>query len=301
MDIQKKVLNASTIEDVEILRNEFNTLCESRIEKLNFLNRLGDISSFSELKTIFESMAPSLLSTKDGRNCIKSFLKTINENQSLQTAYLLNENIVNCSYNGDKKSFLIESLSLAKDVNKKDFLKGIISLQKCLMEGVSVLNNEDIKAINLAINEVNLNKEMGETLDNLTFNPKRMSNLLEFNKAIDKLVPFMEEIASIRNNVEVLGETSEEILNRINEEESRENLELFKTLIESEDKESVFEDYKSNCMSAIRKAIRENKSDEAVSTKLTNILEKVENKKYNIASYGADIASFMELENLVNE
>lgn len=301
MDIQKKVLNASTIEDVEILRNEFNTLCESRIEKLNFLNRLGDISSFSELKTIFESMAPSLLSTKDGRNCIKSFLKTINENQSLQTAYLLNENIVNCSYNGDKKSFLIESLSLAKDVNKKDFLKGIISLQKCLMEGVSVLNNEDIKAINLAINEVNLNKEMGETLDNLTFNPKRMSNLLEFNKAIDKLVPFMEEIASIRNNVEVLGETSEEILNRINEEESRENLELLKTLIESEDKESVFEDYKSNCMSAIRKAIRENKSDEAVSTKLTNILEKVENKKYNIASYGADIASFMELENLVNE
>lgn len=301
MDIQKKVLNASTIEDVEILRNEFNTLCESRIEKLNFLNRLGDISSFSELKTIFESMAPSLLSTKDGRNCIKSFLKTINENQSLQTAYLLNENIVNCSYDGDKKSFLIESLSLAKDVNKKDFLKGIISLQKCLMESVSVLNNEDIKAINLAINEVNLNKEMGETLDNLTFNPKRMSNLLEFNKAIDKLVPFMEEIASIRNNVEVLGETSEEILNRINEEESRENLELLKTLIESEDKESVFEDYKSNCMSAIRKAIRENKSDEAVSTKLTNILEKVENKKYNIASYGADIASFMELENLVNE
>lgn len=301
MDIQKKVLNASTIEDVEILRNEFNTLCESRIEKLNFLNRLGNISSFSELKTIFESMAPSLLSTKDGRNCIKSFLKTINENQSLQTAYLLNENIVNCSYDGDKKSFLIESLSLAKDVNKKDFLKGIISLQKCLMEGVSVLNNEDIKAINLAINEVNLNKEMGETLDNLTFNPKRMSNLLEFNKAIDKLVPFMEEIASIRNNVEVLGETSEEILNRINEEESKENLELLKTLIESEDKESVFEDYKSNCMSAIRKAIRENKSDEAVSTKLTNILEKVENKKYNIASYGADIASFIELENLVNE
>lgn len=301
MDIQKRIFNATTIEEINTIKNEFNRLCESRVEKLNLLNRISEISSFGELKTIFESIAPSLFASAYGRNCIKRFVNTINENKTLQTMYLLNENIAHCSYDGDKKAFLTESLSLAKEINKKDFLKGIVALQENLIKGVAILTTEDIKAINNAINEINLNKEMSETLDNLALNPKRMSNLLEFNQAIDKLVPFMETIAKSRNDNKVLGESVADILKRINEEESKDNIELFKNLFEAEDKESIFEEYKDNCTRAIRKAIRENKDDDVVSTKLNTILEKVENKTYNIASYGADIASFMELENVVNE
>lgn len=301
MDIQKRIFNATTIEEINTIKSEFNRLCEIRVEKLNLLNRISEISSFGELKTIFEAIAPSLFASAYGRNCIKKFVNTINENKTLQTMYLLNENIAHCSYDGDKKAFLTESLSLAKEINKKDFLKGIVALQENLIRGVAILTTEDIKAINNAINEINLNKEMSETLDNLALNPKRMSNLLEFNQAIDKLVPFMETIAKSRNDNKILGESVEDILKRINEEESKDNIELFKNLFEAEDKESIFEEYKDNCIRAIRKAIRENKSDDVISNKLSNILEKVENKKYNIESYGADIASFMELENVVNE
>ena len=301
MDIQKRIFNATTIEEIDTIKNEFNRLCETRVEKLNLLNRISEISSFGELKTIFEAIAPSLFASAYGRNCIKRFVNTINENKTLQTMYLLNENIAHCSYDGDKKAFLTESLSLAKEINKKDFLKGIVALQENLIKSVAILTTEDIKAINNAINEINLNKEMSETLDNLALNPKRMSNLLEFNQAIDKLVPFMETIAKSRNDNKVLGESVADILKRINEEESKDNIELFKNLFEAEDKESIFEEYKDNCTRAIRKAIRENKDDDVVSTKLNTILEKVENKTYNIASYGADIASFMELENVVNE
>ena len=301
MDIQKRIFNATTIEEINTIKSEFNRLCEIRVEKLNLLNRISEISSFGELKTIFEAIAPSLFASAYGRNCIKKFVNTINENKTLQTMYLLNENIAHCSYDGDKKAFLTESLSLAKEINKKDFLKGIVALQENLIRGVAILTTEDIKAINNAINEINLNKEMSETLDNLALNPKRMSNLLEFNQAIDKLVPFMETIAKSRNDNKILGESVEDILKRINEEESKDNIELFKNLFEAEDKESIFEEYKDNCTRAIRKAIRENKDDDVVSTKLNTILEKVENKTYNIASYGADIASFMELENVVNE
>lgn len=303
MSITKKVLNAQTIEDVNILKEEFNKLCEARIQKLNFLNTVSDISSFHEMKTIFEAMAPSLLGTTKGKKCIKSFIKNINENKSLQTAYLLNENIAHCAYEGDKKHFLIESLGMVKDVSKAQFLKGIVKLQKNLMEGVSILTDEDIANINKAINEININKPMGEVLDSVTFNPKRMSNLLEFNHNVDTLVPFMEQIQ--QNNVIMTEngntESVEDILNRINEEESRENIELFKRLVESEDKETIFEEYKDNCTRAIRKAIRENKSNTEVSTKLSSILEKVDKKVYNISTFGSDIASFMELENVVNE
>ena len=144
---------------------------------------------------------------------------------------------------------------------------------------------------------------MGEVLDSVTFNPKRMSSLLEFNHNVDTLVPFMEQIQ--QNNVIMTEngntESVEDILNRINEEESRENLELFKRLVESEDKETIFEEYKDNCTRAIRKAIRENKSNTEVSNKLENILEKVNRKTYNISTFGSDIASFIELENVVNE
>jgi hypothetical protein len=303
MDIRKEILNAKTVEDVNILKENINKLCEARIEKLNFLNTVSDISSFHEIKTIFEAMAPSLFSTHDGRVCIKSFLTTINENKSLQTAYLLNENIAHCAYEGDKKSFLMESLGMIKDVSKAQFLKGIAKLQENLMEGISILTDEDIANINKAINEININKPMGEVLDSVTFNPKRMSSLLEFNHYVDALVPFMEQIQknsiklSENNNVE----TVEEILNRINEEESKENLEFFKTLVESENKETIFEEYKDNCTRAIRKAIRENKSNTEVSNKLENILEKVNRKTYNISTFGSDIASFIELENVVNE
>lgn len=299
MDIQERILNATTVDEIDTIKNEFNCLCEARINKLNLLSKISDITSFGEIKTIFESIAPSLFSSSLGRNCIKHFVKTINENKTLQTMYLLNENIAHCSYDGDKKVFLTESLSLAKDVNKKEFLKGIVALQEDLIKGVAILTDDDIKNINNAINEINLNKEMSETLDNLALNPKRMSNLLEFNQSIDKLVPYMEEIAKIKNNSNVLGETSEDILTRINEEESRENLELFKELFEAEDKKSVFEEYKDNCVRSIKRAIRENKADEAVSNKLSSILEKVESKVYNIASYGTDIASFIELGNVV--
>ena len=78
MDMRKQILNAKSIEEIEILKNEFNNLCEARTQKLNFLNTISDISSFHEMKTIFESMAPSLLGTTKGRNCIKSFIKNIN-------------------------------------------------------------------------------------------------------------------------------------------------------------------------------------------------------------------------------
>lgn len=303
MDMRKQILNAKSIGDIEIIKEEFNKLCEARVQKLNFLNTISEITSFHEIKTIFESMAPSLLGTPKGRDCIKSFIKNINENKSLQTAYLLNENIAHCAYEGDKKSFLMESLGMIKDVNKAQFLKGIAKLQKNLMEGVSILTDEDIANINKAINEININKPMGEVLDSVTFNPKRMSSLLEFNHYVDALVPFMEQIqknsAKLSENGNV--ESVEDILNRINEEESRENIELFKTLVESEDKESIFDEYKDNCTRAIKRAIKENKDDVEVSEKLTTILEKVDKKTYNISTFGSDLASFMELENVVNE
>ena len=299
MDIQKRLLNATTIEEIDTIKKAFNRLCESRVEKLELLNTISNISSFGELKTIFESIAPSLFTSSYGRNCIKRFVNTINENKSLQTMYLLNENIAHCSYDGDKKAFLTESINLAKDVNKNDFLKGIIALQEDLIKGVAILTSEDIKNINNAINEININKEMSEILDNLVLNPKRMSNLLEFNQSIDKLVPYMEEIANIKNDTKVLGESVEDIINRINEEESKENIDFIKTLIESEDKESIFEEYKDDCIKSIKKAIRENKSDEEISNKLSVILEKIGNKEYNISTFGADIASFIEIENVI--
>jgi hypothetical protein len=197
----------------------------------------------------------------------------------------------------------MESLGMAKDVNKQQFIKGVAKLQKNLMEGVDALSNEDIANINKAINELNINKPMGEMLDSLTFNPKRMSNLLEYNKNVDALIPFMEEIQknNAKTNTINVTESVESILNRINEEESKENIELFKTLVESEDKEGVFVEYKDNCSRAIKKAIRENKDNTEVSEKLTAILEKVNKKTYNISTFGADIASFIELENVVNE
>lgn len=167
------------------------------------------------------------------------------------------------------------------------------------MEGVSFLSSDAIKAINKAINEININKEMGETLDSLTLNPKKMTNLLEFNASLEKMVPFMEEISKKNtDNENMVTESSEEILNRINEDETKENLELFKYLIEAEDKKAVFEDYKDNCKRAIKKAIKENKNDNEIVNKLSVILEKIEKKEYNISTYGADIASFMELENI---
>jgi hypothetical protein len=47
--------------------------------------------------------------------------------------------------------------------------------------------------------------------------------------------------------------------------------------------------------------MRENKDNVEVSEKLSVILEKVNKKTYDISTFGSDIASFIELENVVNE
>ena len=82
----------------------------------------------------------------------------------------------------------------------------------------------------------------------------------------------------------------------LNEEEAK----VLKEIASSENREEIFNKYKSLCVENISKAkcnFDEN-GDSNSSKRLTSVLEQVNNKKFSLDTVGEDICNLIELSNI---
>ena len=60
-----------------------------REKKIAVTQLLAKINNFCDAKAMFESIAPSLISMKSGKQLINKYINIIKENKSLKTLYML--------------------------------------------------------------------------------------------------------------------------------------------------------------------------------------------------------------------
>ena len=89
----KLIQKASTLEELNTIKNSFLSECAEREKKISVGNLLGQIKNFTDAAYVFESIAPALLSKRGGKGLVKTYTTVIKENDSLKTLYLYQEGL----------------------------------------------------------------------------------------------------------------------------------------------------------------------------------------------------------------
>lgn len=273
-NIFKSIENEKNIDNIKLLKEEFNNLIDSHISSLKLCEEIKNIN-FGNIKSIYENISSKLFSTDKGRKLIHQYINCITENKSLLDLYILYENIKHTSLKRDK-SFITESLSLYT-FNKKLYNDGISKLRNILKESLNYLYNKEFNLDDILSEN---DKEINECINYITTNKKTLKTLPIYENKIDRLYSIISE-----------NKTSDEINNENNSlTDINENIN-----INTITKESIFEEYKNNCINIIDNLLK--KSDDTYCKKLTEVKNKLIDKNFNEESIDDDLLHLIELKN----
>ena len=90
---RKLIQEAKNHDDLNKIKNDFLAECSLREDKINVTQLLGKITNFCDAKAMFESVAPSLMSKKNGKQLINQYVNIVKENKSLKTLYAYYEGL----------------------------------------------------------------------------------------------------------------------------------------------------------------------------------------------------------------
>lgn len=295
MELIKKINNIKTnkelseykakIDEAFEKRKRFITLCEIANENSN--------KSFGYIKESFENISGQLFTKRGGKKLINNYMKTIKENKNLSSLYSLYENIRKTNVNADVDFFINNIANTEWSVNK-NIKEDTLKLGRILAEAILLIGDSCVD---------NLAKE-NKTLDNavkfLSENKKTKNNIAEYSDAI-KIIREHVNSNNNRNSFETVDIDSyvENILETFNKKYSNlteEEINIIKKINISENKEEVFNQYKTECLNKISNYMNSDNKNEV--EKLTEVFNKIKSKTFVLENIGVDVCGFVELTKL---
>ena len=291
---------------LNLLKESFDTDYKKQKEVVESLELAKDISgkNFGFIKESFENVSPELFKTKEGRSIISKYITCIKENDELKKMHLLYECVRKAGKDVDVNMYLNEAVSMVGTVNPKNYKDATTKVGKVLAEAVVKLGS--VKYEMLTSGKVYADRTIDEAIDYIGTHKKSAKTLPEFTECfntISEQIRLHESVKKLASFSSLKEKDIEKAVNEFNEKYGKELDEsgqsLVKELLESNDKEGVFNKYKDACVNKIKekKNVFEVNGDASSSERLGIILEKVENRKYDPETVNTDVFNLVEMAN----
>lgn len=292
----------NTVKEVEDYRAKINEECDSRINFINISQKADNLSnkSFGYIKECFEAFSPKLFETKEGKLLINKYLDYIHKNDNLRSLHVIHENVRKANKSTDV-DFLIEQISRINwKINNSTVNDDVKKLGKVIAESFLFLGKS---AEDLLPKE---NRSLSSAIDYIAENKLSQRNLTDYSVAVKIIKEDISKREGTDNIFESknLDELAEELLHEFNKKYSdtlnEEEAKVLKEIASSENREEIFNKYKSMCAESISKArvAFEKNGDANSMNRLTSVLEQVNNKKFSLDTVGEDICNLIELSNI---
>lgn len=301
--MENTINSFKTIKEVEDFRNKINEECNERINFIKMTQKADRLSNstFGYIKECFESISPELFASKKGKSILNKYTTAIKESNNLSTMHSICE-AIRKSGKGTDSSFVINKIleSNQTGIDRVTLKKEIKSLGMILAEGYLYLGE---KANDLLPEE---NNKLYSAIGYITENKSNLKNIAEYTNAIEVIKENIESKEKATNVFEArnLDDLATELLEAFNKKYSEtlneEEAKVLKEIASSENREEIFNKYKSLCVENISKAKCnfDEKGDSNSSKRLTSVLEQVNNKKFSLDTVGEDICNLIELSNI---
>lgn len=296
-ELKDIVKNINTIDELNVLQENFNKIYAEQKSKLLVKEEASALGcdSYLFIKESFENMSEELFKTPKGKKIIGKYIKEHKSNPDLRKLFQIFENLSNADKTINVNSLIQEMKNIVGELNEQKINEGIKSVSEVLKTAYAYIGEK-------AKGMLAESKDVEEYVKYVFNNPLKMSNIVTYNQCINKIKSYVD-LNEVRDIKLKHNSNLEESLKQYNELLSEENLEkddyeLIKEIKESTDKESVFEKYKSICLTAINEAI-DNNISQSTCDKLMEFKGKINEKTYNPSTFGTDIANFIELKKLV--
>lgn len=289
------------------LREEIDTMISEHIkecEKETLLESIPTLS-FSKIKTIFESVAPSLINSKEGGKLTRKYIKLMKENKSLKHACELHR-LTNGSHSyTDSNMLLNEALTIIKKDNKMSNLSESTKKMGELVCECVKFSNMDTETLSELVKKEDV---ISESVDYLLMNEKTISNIDEYLNNFSIVSNHISENVSKGNEVTDDNINVNEIVNELTENTNALSEMWEKSLLEDVtlmylsggQENTLFETYINECMSTIDR-ILEGDVDVTTISRMTQMKEQLSNKKYVKENFSVDIKNLAELKYTLNE
>ena len=293
-----------TIGDFQRLKESLNDVIDKRITKMKLEECINSFNSlsFACLNEIFKNTVDKLYETKEGKRLIKKYVKTIKESNDLKKVYSI-YNIVNSTNKiNDGTLFIKESISLIKEIDKKNYGDSLSSISDIVKE-CAVSANLDTEAIENIKDKYH--GSISESLDYVLFNKMDMNNIVEYTNGLSRITNFINENKKHENDLmaegksicELIGDFDKLFTNDIEIWESTAIKDISLAELSGKDKKDVFEEYKSECLSIIEENL--NEKDAENSSRFQGMKEKLLKKEFNSDTIVEDILMLSELKHVL--
>ena len=293
-----------TIGDFQRLKESLNDVIDKRITKMKLEECINSFNSlsFACLNEIFKNTVDKLYETKEGKKLIKKYVKTIKESNDLKKVYSI-YNIVNSPNKiNDGTLFIKESISLIKEIDKKNYGDSLSSISDIVKE-CAVSANLDTEVIENIKDKYH--GSISESLDYVLFNKMDMNNIVEYTNGLSRITNFINENKKHENDLmaegksicELIGDFDKLFTNDIEIWEATAIKDISLAELSGKDKKRVFEEYKSECLSIIEENL--NEKDAENSSRFQGMKEKLMKNEFNSDTIVEDILMLSELKHVL--
>lgn len=295
-------LRVEEINNLELVRNEFNRLVNEQIETHRYNDVLENINTLGlgKIRNLYENISDTMLESDNGVKVMRKYVKTIKENKDLKKVFSFYNFIDNLDVDSDSRwTYITEGLKYLDGIDKRNYKKGVKELGNIVSEGVKI-SNISRNIIEECINNTN---NVYESVDFLVLEKPTLKNINEQVNAKNNILSFLDNKTIVVRESCENNKTNKELINEINEEMSEINESWMKELIEditlnnlsNNGDKVLFENYKNDCLMIIENIINNNDEIEDKS-KMFSLKEKLGVKEYNADSFNNDIINLAELK-----
>ena len=300
------MLDLSKIENLSRFQEEINKVINNHINECKRDESIRSIHELNYMKLInlMESTIPSLTNLPNGLKVIKKYVKLMKESTSLKPMYEFYKLIKKGHTCENSDLFLSEALACTKsNINSETLSADREKLSKIVAESVK-LTKLDIETINNVINE---NCELINSLEFLLENEKKMSNLDDYLNNFSVVSRVLNENI-VKDKTDIIVDNTKDVVSELCEHINSETNVWMRKLLEdiafsqltSDGEDNLFESYKHKCINTINEIIEKTEDIETIS-KMKNMSESLENKKYSKENFSFDIVKLAELNNTLKE
>lgn len=282
----------NTISEVETFRKMVNEACDSRVKYINSCVNAAGLGekSFGFIKECFENLSERLYKTKEGKKIINRYINTIKENKGLTGLYSIYESLRKMGNDSDVDYFINSLSESVKIENVSD--ASLKKLGNLLSEAYILLGESADGMIPIE------NKALDNAIEYVAENKKGMKNLAEYSNAVKIIRESIENKtnANMFRVNESINDAEKLIMafnNKYSGELNNDEKAMIKKLSESDDKESVFKQYKDDCinrLSEVKKGCGEKESE-----RMDEIMSKVNDKQFCNETVESDICNLIEI------
>lgn len=295
-------LRVEEINNLELVRNEFNRLVNEQIETHKYNDVLENINTLGlgKIRNLYESISDTMLESDNGVKVMRKYVKTIKENKDLKKVFSFYNFIDNLDADSDSRwTYITEGLKYLDGIDKRNYKKGVKELGNIVSEGVKI-SNISRNIIEECINNTN---NVYESVDFLVLEKPTLKNINEQVNAKNNILSFLDNKTIVVKESCESNKTNKELINEINEEMSEINESWMKELIEditlnnlsNNGDKVLFENYKNDCLMIIENIVNSD-NDVEDKSKMYSLKEKLGNKEYNAETFNNDIINLAELK-----